>query len=38
MLMEQKEKTREALQMFLYKNKYEDLIDKIHFSSVPYRI
>lgn len=38
MLMEQKEKAKESLQMFLYQNKYENLIDKIHFSSVPYKI
>lgn len=37
-LMEQKEKAKESLQMFLYQNKYGDLIDKIHFSSVPYKI
>lgn len=38
MLMEQKEKVKESLQMFLYQNKYENLIDKIYFSSVPYKI
>lgn len=38
MLMEQKEKAKESLQMFLYQNKYESLIDKIYFSSVPYKI
>lgn len=38
MLLEKKEKAKESLQMFLHQNKYENLIDKIHFSSVPYKI
>ena len=38
MLIEQKGKAMESLRMFLYQNKYENLIDKIYFSSVPYKI
>lgn len=38
MLMEQKEKAMESLRMFLHQHDYEFLIDKIYFSSVPYKI